>query len=243
VVRNFLNYLLHHDVCPEYNGQINAARKTCDQAEIELWACHQASVHFPGNFNRACSTIFGGYYSDSYVGDNEEAMALGCDPGMSPATAQDVIKAGLAAQGDDDIIRQYQERVRDDEACVVDTHAAYLEVAGIELASEQIHAVYNHPVHKDIPLPKVLGRLRVRTWESPNTPVLDLTAAEEADLLANPTTSEEYTLWVEDDILKMLIIGLRFEVNIHRTNFGIWYIDRILASKRTSHWMEASQAA
>lgn len=36
IIRNFLNYLLYHDVCPEYKDQIYAARALCDRASTEI---------------------------------------------------------------------------------------------------------------------------------------------------------------------------------------------------------------
>lgn len=36
IIRNFFNYLLYHEVCPEYKDQINAARTLCDKAVIEI---------------------------------------------------------------------------------------------------------------------------------------------------------------------------------------------------------------
>lgn len=63
-IKNFLNYLLYHDVCPEYKENINAARVSCDIATKQLWDNHRFVANGPGDFNKACSMLFGGYYFD-----------------------------------------------------------------------------------------------------------------------------------------------------------------------------------
>lgn len=62
VIRNFLNYILSHGVCPEYTKDVLAARKICDTAEKELWAIRQLQPLLPGDFNVAASTLYGGHY-------------------------------------------------------------------------------------------------------------------------------------------------------------------------------------
>lgn len=60
VIRNFYNYILHHNVCPEYYGDVMEARNICDQALQEIPRVRQALKQCPGDFNRACSRLFGG---------------------------------------------------------------------------------------------------------------------------------------------------------------------------------------
>lgn len=77
LIRNFLNYLLHHDVCPDYRDQVNASRGVCDLAEKELWCTTQLSILLPGDFNRACSEVFGGWFQGLYVAN--QAWAQGTE--------------------------------------------------------------------------------------------------------------------------------------------------------------------
>ncbi|KAF3930433.1 hypothetical protein ABW20_dc0102978 [Dactylellina cionopaga] len=62
-IKNFLNWILYHSVCPEYTDNIKLALKTCDMASQELPICSLLSNKLPGDFNKACSTLFGGYWS------------------------------------------------------------------------------------------------------------------------------------------------------------------------------------
>jgi hypothetical protein len=66
VIRNFLSYVLHHGVCPEYTQDVLAARKVCDVAEKELWAIKKVHNLLPGDFNIATSIAYGGHYQGNY---------------------------------------------------------------------------------------------------------------------------------------------------------------------------------
>ncbi|KAI0478594.1 Argonaute siRNA chaperone complex subunit Arb1-domain-containing protein [Xylariaceae sp. FL0804] len=58
LVKNFLNYVLQHDVCPEYHSDIMAARRICDIAPTEMRHTHELYHLLPGDFNRAAGTLF-----------------------------------------------------------------------------------------------------------------------------------------------------------------------------------------
>ncbi|KAI0889203.1 Argonaute siRNA chaperone complex subunit Arb1-domain-containing protein [Annulohypoxylon maeteangense] len=58
LVKNFLNYILMHDVCPEYNDDIGRAKALCDFAPIELRMMHELLQEMPGNFNTICKELF-----------------------------------------------------------------------------------------------------------------------------------------------------------------------------------------
>ncbi|KAI1638697.1 Argonaute complex, subunit Arb1 [Biscogniauxia mediterranea] len=58
LVKNFLNYVLMHDVCPEYRHNILAARDICDAAPTELRYVHELRNELPGPFNSAARQLF-----------------------------------------------------------------------------------------------------------------------------------------------------------------------------------------
>ncbi|KAI5921299.1 Argonaute siRNA chaperone complex subunit Arb1-domain-containing protein [Camillea tinctor] len=58
LVKNFLNYVLLHDVCPEYRHNILAARDICDAAPTELRYIHELRSELPGPFNSAARQLF-----------------------------------------------------------------------------------------------------------------------------------------------------------------------------------------
>lgn len=57
-ILNFLKYLRHHDVCPEYTENINQAMEICTQALLELPKIGEAGRVIPGDYNLACRVLF-----------------------------------------------------------------------------------------------------------------------------------------------------------------------------------------
>ena len=58
LIKNFLNYVLAHDACPEYAANIMAARNICDVAPREMRATHELLAGLPGAFNGAATALF-----------------------------------------------------------------------------------------------------------------------------------------------------------------------------------------
>ena len=224
MVRNFLNYLLHHDVCPEYKDQINAARVSCDRAEKELWVIAQLSDQMPGDFNKACSTIFGGFYESSYTQDQTWAQGVELHFGMRPETARKMFKTGLAAQGTDETIEQFQRQESEQSVHVTSTLTTGLEVTEIIFADAEIRALYDDQKMGS----KCLGRMKARTWDNPAAAGEDLTEEEEAT--AAPKEIKTYEFWVEDSLLQKLCVGMKFETTVRQLSFGISYLDAITAT-------------
>ncbi|CAD0017147.1 unnamed protein product [Aureobasidium pullulans] len=123
IVRNFYNYLLHHNVCPEFTDQIHAARKICDLADVELFNVIVVSERLPGSFNTAVSATHGGTVAGVYSDDQGWE-----DVGKIDRTLQhcrDTVKFALSAYGSQE---QY-ERVAD----VEKFETVYKEQISLEL--------------------------------------------------------------------------------------------------------------
>lgn len=57
-IQNFLRYVQHHDVCPEYADNLVQACKICDLARTELPSTGATGAEMPGDFNLACQILF-----------------------------------------------------------------------------------------------------------------------------------------------------------------------------------------
>lgn len=55
----FLRYLQIRHVAPEYEEDIAKARAIVAEAKIQLPKCKRVSGYMPGNYNRACASLFG----------------------------------------------------------------------------------------------------------------------------------------------------------------------------------------
>ena len=228
VLRNFLNYLLHHDVCLEYRDQVAASRKLCDKAQTELIKIAQAQPLLPGTFNRACSEIFGGVFHGV---DKAESTWMTAEErehsvGVSPEDARKVFRIGLAAYATDEQLDKYKLEGKDQSFHIISEQDLGLEVTDITFGHSlpETQSLYNHEQAKSFP---ILGKLHAKTWHSPSAAEEDLTEEEEAELAAHPTPGKQYEFWAEDYLLDKLFVGMKFEATVKQLSFGIWYFDAV----------------
>lgn len=224
IVRNFLNYLLHHEVCPEYEVQIVAAKATCDQTDKELPRVIRTRSYFPGDFQTACSEIFGGAYQGSSGQEVGWASDVKGSAGISPELAIQTFRVGMASHAPDDVNKAYMEQ--SDSWSIITTKAydACLEVAKIVRASDEVKKFYErHPSAKGL---KPLGRLIAQSWYPPYNLPKDLTK-EEKEVAANKSANvvETHSFLVEDYILETCFVGMKFEVTIREMSFGLKFFD------------------
>ena len=220
---NFLNYLIHHDVCPEYQDDINAARAVCLQAEEELWQIARANAMLPGNFNQACSTIYGGTYQNTYIGDQDWAQGLEAYKGMDPKVARQTFKFGLTANASNEMYERYKSQAVSHSIGISSAVDTGLEVTELILADRQVLKLYDHQGAAGL---RALGKLRAHTWYHPGDPDEDLTEEEEQ---AGPVTREvkEYEFWVEDELLQRCFVGMKLETTVRHLSFGLDFFDNI----------------
>jgi hypothetical protein len=58
VIENFLRYILHHDVCPEYEEDVKVAMEVCQSAREEWPMLNALQTALPGLFNLAATELF-----------------------------------------------------------------------------------------------------------------------------------------------------------------------------------------
>ncbi|KAL9005150.1 MAG: hypothetical protein Q9188_002064 [Gyalolechia gomerana] len=224
VVRNFLNYLLHHEVCPEYQAQVHAAKAVCDKTDNELPRVTRARSYFPGDFQTACSEIFGGAYRGTSGQNVGWAIDVEGFAGMSPELAKQTFKVGMATHVPDEMAKAYMEQ---GEALSITTTKAYnagLEVTELVRASDEVKRFYErHPAAKGL---KSLGRLITKSWIPPYRLQEDLTEEEKKLAETNPAgVVETHSFLVEDYVLETCFVGMKFEATIREMSFGLKFFD------------------
>lgn len=225
IIFNFLNYLLHHEVCPEYRPQIYATRTLCSLAEKELWQIVQAQALLPGDFNTACSEIFGGIFRGLYMtGDEEWAQGYEVKMGMSPEMAKRAFKVGLAAQAGKIIFEKYKVQSEENTIGVSSITDVGLEVTELVPATPHVLNIYSHDLAKGL---KPLGLLKAKTWYKPGAEDEDLTEEEEAAAATTQREVKGYEFWVEDYILEKCFVGMKFETTVTELSFGVSYFDAL----------------
>ncbi len=220
VLRKFYNYLLLHDVCPEYKHQLMAARKGCDVAEEELPKLAVVDKSLPGGFNTACSTLFGGNYAGLHAGKGDWVVEDD-DVGWVEDDAKKVFLAGVAAYGTDEQFAAVEAKLDGTKKPfqVISIENLGLEVVAIEFMTEEAKQVYEDP-RLTSTIVKPMGRLHCIRWEVPHAPPMDLPkSALEAK------KSQKFEFLIDEEILKSCYPGLKMEVCVKELDIGVKWID------------------
>jgi hypothetical protein len=221
VVRNFYNYLLHHNVCPEYETDIIAARKVCDLADVELFNVLVANERLPGPFNSAVSATHGGTLAGVYADADDQKWEDIITLDRTLQDCQDIVKFAISAYGSQE---QY-ERVSDvgNFKTVYREHIS-VEVIKVEMADESSRAQYA-AAREQKPFLAALGKLHCRRWTYPHAPAFD--HSDEA--LKRQQSEHTMILWVEEDILQYCFVGMKIEGEVCELDLGIKWLDRVRA--------------
>ncbi|KAI0548737.1 hypothetical protein F4679DRAFT_596289 [Xylaria curta] len=215
LVKNFLNYVLMQDVCPEYKDNIISARNICDVAPTELRYVRELMPQLPGTFNLAARSLFceGGVRNTDEDKNYEALILFRLTAFLSPSSA------GTS---------QYQEQIRKHEdpttIGVVSTTKKTYQVIGIErtrykdklAVDKQLEAM-----NLNIKL-KLAGCLRVAPtiiehgWG--NMPRLD-----EVDF----SNTKEVEFLLEDDLLAKFEIGMKMDMTVCELNVGLHFIKEV----------------
>lgn len=236
---NFMNYLLHHDVCPEYREDIWAAREICMKATHELWASHQAQKWLPGDFNIACSTLFDGAYGKRYDGITSWTDDEGGFIGQTDDEARQIVKFAVACAGSEEQYQLWYEKAMADELKVTKVRREIgLEITEIIMPDDETRDFYKQRT-KDF---RPVGKIRTKGWKNPAAPPEDLTPAEQALLKEvsstvnvgvtsnsqyRPAEEDEYEFFVEEAALQYLFDGMKLEATVRTLNCGIYFLDEV----------------
>lgn len=239
LLSNFMNYLLHHDVCPEYREPILGARQSCFKATDELWSIRQAQKWLPGDFNIACSTLFDGAYSERYDGQTSWTEHKGGFVGQTDDQARQIVKFAVACVGSEEQYQLWYQKAMANEIKVTKVRKEIgLEVTEIIPPDDETCDYYKQKTKNFRPV----GKIRTKGWKNPSAPPDDLTPEEQAlrretQSKGKPSTGglyqdreaeeDEYEFFVEEAVLRHLFVGMKLEVTVRTLNCGIYFIDEV----------------
>ncbi|KIV93577.1 hypothetical protein PV10_04781 [Exophiala mesophila] len=236
-LERFMDYLLQHDVCVEYQADVLATRNFCREAVSELWDVAQAIRKLPGDFNTACSTLFGGSHAnddgEAWWGPDEAAAKEAGYVGMKPDEARQILHFGVSGAADEEVFAHYLAAVNGSKSLEVVSVTAHtgFEITRIEYPSAECKAIYTtHSTHF-----RPVGRVFAKPWADPEAPPEDLTAAEREELENRPIdpdvsdNEQEYLFFVESILQGYLRIGTKIQATVHTLNCGIMFFDACLA--------------
>ena len=228
-IRNFLSYLLYHDVCPEHTENIDMARTSCDIADKELWKNQQFTVNGPGNFNMASSTLFGGYFYDNYAENNNWNSANDdYNVSMTNDTARKVVKFALAGAGSDEQAVWFrdlanQNTLRATRIEDIDGFEVTAVLPPDEATKEfyRIHAPDLHPV----------GKVTAKAYCDPGKPSIDLTPEEKSELEGGKQLSaSKFEFFLEESLLQHCYPGMKVITSVWELNCGMYYFDEVFTA-------------
>ncbi|EON61075.1 hypothetical protein W97_00286 [Coniosporium apollinis CBS 100218] len=229
VIRNFYNYILHHNVCPEYYGDVMEARNICDQALQEIPRVRQALEQCPGDFNRACSRLFGG--REHELSGQNYSIDSWYMPGSEPLSephARIVFTVGLSAyKQEHQLPGTTGKTLVNHLSCVRTQRDVGLEVIGVELASEEVLSLYQQfnssaAAGRKLQL-KPLGKLDCRSWQQPDFAEPDLPPS----IMNQKHESKLYEFYLEDEILKHCFPGMKIVADVRTLSNGTRYLDSV----------------
>ena len=225
VLRNFYNYLLLHDVCREYSGQLRTAIKVCDQAEDELLKLASVDKQLPGGFSKACSTLFEGNYEGLNAASGDW-VKTGDDIGWTKDQAKTVFLTGIFAYGTDEQLEKVEQINESGEDLtkaikVINKEGSMgLEVVAVEPANEAARKMYDD-VRLNGTIIKTMGKLLCKRWAVPHGKREDL----HKSAIQARKTGEHFEFLLEDETLQHCFVGMKMEAYVRELSIGIKFID------------------
>ncbi|KAI5294332.1 hypothetical protein KEM52_004238 [Ascosphaera acerosa] len=249
VLRSFLNYLLYHNVCPEYADNILAARNVVDEAQTELLKIHEAALWSPGDFNMACSTLFGGELMGSYTGDAEWRKEAGDNieregvMGLPTDAARKIVMYAIAGAGTEEQALLFREKATENsvEAVKLEDVAAF-EVVDIVQPDEEVKAFYA----ESAPDLQIVGKVKARVWEDPAEPPEDceqptgLGDSNDGGAVdygvpgggqgINNAWDYDFEFLVDEGLLRFVFRGMKLRADVWELEGcgGLYYFDKVV---------------
>jgi hypothetical protein len=224
LVKNFLNYVIHHDVCPEYRAQIDKARAICDFAPSELEDLGVLQCTMPGLFNHAASFLFceGGVHM---LTDSTGA----CPDAISKEQQEWIdlqlvtFRISVSYWFHDDKLSLLAGQEDPTQIKVVNKTTKSYEVVSMKRPqkslAKRLEEGFASTAYAGKILPVGTVRLRPAILEHAFT---GLPRPEDKDLIGEPTK----TFYLEEDIIARLHPGMKLRMVVCELNIGLTFIEK-----------------
>jgi hypothetical protein len=224
LVENFLRYVLQHDVCPEYEGDVKRALRVCEDAREEIPMLLRLKAALPGHFNLAAADLFGVRESQdwSFHGFNE----TGKDPKVSLLTS-------LALMDEPEMFKKMVTRTSDGSARVIRQFECTVEIFEIQRPDADIDQRFrclrlteNDGTTSPFGLSAV-GKAKFKTatiedgWVQPPRPPHRV------------HDGRDLTLYFDDEILAYMKPGMKMTLEICELDTGLKFVKTLRALEPT----------
>ncbi|OGM42192.1 hypothetical protein ABOM_009325 [Aspergillus bombycis] len=223
-IRNFLSYLLYHEVCPEYKENIDEARRSCDIAAKELWQNQEFATSSPGDFNKACSTLFGGFFYDMNVEENNWNNRKNGNFLMRNDVARKVVKFAMAGSGTNAMTLRFQTLASQNSlhsTLVPDIHG--FEVTAVFPPTLETREFYRHHAPDLNPVGRMVGK----AYRDPGKPCYDLSAEERLLWETGAASMPDFQFFLEESLLKLCYPKMKVITPVWELNSGFNFFEDV----------------
>ncbi|KAJ5629559.1 hypothetical protein N7528_003216 [Penicillium herquei] len=224
-ISNFFNYLLFHEVCPEYTEDLLRARETCRIADKELWKNLQLVGKGPGPFNKSCSLLFGGCYFEHAVDQQWKQEAFHNGVLLTSDFAQKTVRHAIAAAAPHEAASHFLALVTAKDSL---TATKVKDIDGFEIISvSEPEPSCREFYRRFAPDLTPVGVIKAKSFRDPNKPHIDLSPKEQWNWDHGKAPSYKFEFLVEIDVLPLMYPGLKVLTDVWELNCGIFYFDEI----------------
>ncbi|KAF7554533.1 hypothetical protein G7Z17_g2843 [Cylindrodendrum hubeiense] len=209
VVDNFLRYVLQHDVCPEYEGNVKAALEVCEGARTEWPMLRRLYASLPGQFNLAAGELFRPDDAANGWSFQQFTRPDGFD-------AKSVFYSAFALMDEPDMF----SRLCDQNPAAVKEYTCTLELVEVSRPSEDIINRVKSLVIGD----KAGGHVAVGKAIFKPTIIEDDWVTPE---VLWPIADETMTLYFDDELLSHMPVGMKTRLTIYELNVGLRFVKTV----------------
>lgn len=209
IVEHFLRYVLQHDVCPEYQDNVESALLVCQQARKEWPMVNQFCRDLPGHFNLAAAECF------STVDPGDWSLLSFQRPEHFDAKA--VFLAACVLRGEMETLDCFATG----KLAVAKEYTRTVQVTDVQRPSNSLiekfaALVIEGSSHAVEPVGKLCLATAVieDEWEQPKMPV--------------PESEDQLWVYLEDRLLANVLPGMKMEMRLVELTTGIRFIKTIM---------------
>lgn len=228
LVSNFLKYVDLHDVCPEYAEDIKNAQKVCQKAREEMPALVQVLLLLPGDFSTAarrvtCSEGEGHDNDKGQYGEWENAVMDVKTARQKVGIVLSILMSSKCGHEKGVTFEEPTQQTGFPTVTKTITQQTY-EVVGIIHPSDECHAKFKS-INKhlgDANAVKPCGFLQVKPTVLPS-------GWENTMHNKSVDENEEYVIYnlvMEEEILALMKVGFKFEMDICLLNCGFGFVKK-----------------
>ncbi|KAH8172191.1 argonaute siRNA chaperone (ARC) complex subunit arb1 domain-containing protein [Sarocladium implicatum] len=218
VVENFLRYVLQHDVCPEYEGDVNNALEVCQKARLEWPMIRKLRCALPGRLNQAAAEYLGVQekvdwacipYEDSEEDESEDEGA-----GIS---AKAMLFCAMALMSDDETFQK-----------LCDSSSIGSLTTRLVRGSARVHAIQRPSEEEE----QHFLNLQVNDRSIPpiGKAVFERTTIRDGwdptdDKDPPPELPKSFHLYIDDRVLKYMAPGMKMNVTlVEVVDIGVYFL-------------------